>query len=219
MHQQLFARYDVIYLDRVMQTIEWVMMKYMVILVRHWIIFYMAFRILHGLAYDFHISRFTCWFNTYVIQRNAVPDSKVHGAYMGPTWGRQDPVGPHVGWPHELCYQGCLWLLRTIYFSWCLWVPEAPGLFYWHGITLTPAWMNNHRHSIVWYEFTHPFPNFHDSTVEWINSFISQLITHWGQVTHICVSTLTTLIKKMACRLFGAKSLSEPMMEYRYFEQ
>ena len=25
------------------------------------------------------------------------PDSKVHGAYMGPTWGRQDPDGPHVG--------------------------------------------------------------------------------------------------------------------------
>ena len=25
------------------------------------------------------------------------PDSKVHGAYMGPTWGRQDPSGPHVG--------------------------------------------------------------------------------------------------------------------------
>ena len=25
------------------------------------------------------------------------PDSKVHGAYMGPTWSRQDPGGPHVG--------------------------------------------------------------------------------------------------------------------------
>ena len=25
------------------------------------------------------------------------PDSKVHGAYRGPTWGRQDPGGPHVG--------------------------------------------------------------------------------------------------------------------------
>ena len=25
------------------------------------------------------------------------PDSKVYGAYMGPTWGRQDPDGPHVG--------------------------------------------------------------------------------------------------------------------------
>ena len=27
----------------------------------------------------------------------AIPDSKVHGANMGPNWGRQDPVGPHVG--------------------------------------------------------------------------------------------------------------------------
>ena len=25
------------------------------------------------------------------------PDSKVHGASMGPIWGRQDPGGPHVG--------------------------------------------------------------------------------------------------------------------------
>ena len=26
-----------------------------------------------------------------------IADSKVHGANMGPTWGRQDPGGPHVG--------------------------------------------------------------------------------------------------------------------------
>ena len=26
-----------------------------------------------------------------------IPDSKVYGAYMGPTLGRQDPGGPHVG--------------------------------------------------------------------------------------------------------------------------
>ena len=26
-----------------------------------------------------------------------VPNSKVHGANMGPTWGRQDPGGTHVG--------------------------------------------------------------------------------------------------------------------------
>ena len=25
------------------------------------------------------------------------PDSKVHGAKMGPIWGRQDPGGPDVG--------------------------------------------------------------------------------------------------------------------------
>ena len=27
----------------------------------------------------------------------AVPDNKVHGANMGPIWGRQDPGGPHGG--------------------------------------------------------------------------------------------------------------------------
>ena len=27
---------------------------------------------------------------------NDNPDSKVHGAKMGSTWGRQDPGGPHV---------------------------------------------------------------------------------------------------------------------------
>ena len=25
------------------------------------------------------------------------PDSKVHGANMGPIWGRQDQGGPHIG--------------------------------------------------------------------------------------------------------------------------
>ena len=32
------------------------------------------------------------------------PDSKVHGANMGPIWGRQDPGGPHVG--PKFCYLG-----------------------------------------------------------------------------------------------------------------
>ena len=31
-----------------------------------------------------------------VTDRN-YPDSKIHGANTGPIWGRQDPVGPHVG--------------------------------------------------------------------------------------------------------------------------
>ena len=26
-----------------------------------------------------------------------IPDSKVHGANLGPIWGRQEPGGPHVG--------------------------------------------------------------------------------------------------------------------------
>ena len=28
---------------------------------------------------------------------NINPDSKLHGANMGPTWGRHDSGGPHVG--------------------------------------------------------------------------------------------------------------------------
>ena len=28
---------------------------------------------------------------------SSTPDSKVHGANMGPIWDRQDPGGPHVG--------------------------------------------------------------------------------------------------------------------------
>ena len=33
------------------------------------------------------------------------PDSKIHGANMGPTWVLSAPDGPHVG-PREPCYQG-----------------------------------------------------------------------------------------------------------------
>ena len=40
----------------------------------------------------------------YHLKSNS-PDSKVHGANVGPTWGRQDPGGPQC-WPHELCYLG-----------------------------------------------------------------------------------------------------------------
>ena len=41
------------------------------------------------------------WVNWDALPHNEVtsniPDSKVHGADMGPIWGRQDPGGPHVG--------------------------------------------------------------------------------------------------------------------------
>ena len=32
-----------------------------------------------------------------VLRTNRAHDSKVHGANIGPIWGRQDPGGPHVG--------------------------------------------------------------------------------------------------------------------------
>ena len=33
----------------------------------------------------------------YLDSGDGFPDSKVHGANMGPIWGRQDPGGPYVG--------------------------------------------------------------------------------------------------------------------------
>ena len=33
----------------------------------------------------------------YIGMTSKYPENKVHGAYMGPTWGLQDPGGPHVG--------------------------------------------------------------------------------------------------------------------------
>ena len=43
------------------------------------------------------------------IQNNchSYPDSTVHGANMGPIWGRQDPGGPHVG-PMNLAIWVCI---------------------------------------------------------------------------------------------------------------
>ena len=47
------------------------------------------------------------WFRWLVVDNNPLfesvmawciyPDNKLHGANMGPTWGRQDPGGPHLG--------------------------------------------------------------------------------------------------------------------------
>ena len=41
------------------------------------------------------------------------PDSKVHGANMGPIWGRQDPGGPHVG-PMNFAIRELFWRMICI---------------------------------------------------------------------------------------------------------
>ena len=43
---------------------------------------------------------------------------------------------------------------------------------------------------------------------------LNKLLTHWGRVTHICVSKITIIGSVKACRLDGAKPLSEPMLEF-----
>ena len=45
-----------------------------------------------------------------------IPDSKVHGANMGPIWGRQDPGGTHVG-PMNFAIWDMLLFARTSYWT------------------------------------------------------------------------------------------------------
>ena len=47
------------------------------------------------------------WYHKISGYLQRYPDSKVHGANMGPTWGQQDPGGPHVG-PMNLTIRVCI---------------------------------------------------------------------------------------------------------------
>ena len=46
-----------------------------------------------------------------------IPDSKVRGANMGPTWGRQDPGGLHVG-PMNLAIRDIYFYLKKSLHHW-----------------------------------------------------------------------------------------------------
>ena len=73
------------------------------------------------LAFDVHLNSLPCS-TTY--QWLSIPDSKVHGAIMGPIWGRQDPGGPHVRpmnfaiWDDAISCLGALGFPRECHL-WC----------------------------------------------------------------------------------------------------
>ena len=46
------------------------------------------------------------------------PDSKVHGANMGPISGRQGPGGPHVGPKNFAIWVNMLNMIRTLLMVW-----------------------------------------------------------------------------------------------------
>ena len=54
-------------------------------------------------AYEMQDKLYRVW-----CTNNALPDSKVHRANMGPIWDRQDPWGPHVG-PMNFAIWAVLW--------------------------------------------------------------------------------------------------------------
>ena len=66
-----------------------------------------------------------------------IPDSKFHGASMGPVWGRQDPGGPHVG-PMNIAIWDGLTQIRRQAFIW-----TNNGLVYWRiYVLLGPNGLN-----------------------------------------------------------------------------
>ena len=100
----------------------------------------------------------------------ATPDRKVHGANMGPIWGRQDPGGPHVG-PMNFAIWDTIRLNCLPVGKLALWIPvfkslskpsilatmfEMPifyalvhthdGLFVHYTISLSPLYKLSPRH-------------------------------------------------------------------------
>ena len=60
------------------------------------------------------------WYNTAMARNFAThiyPESKVHEAYMGPAWGRQDPSMPHVG-PVNLVIRVIVSSFRNMQSNW-----------------------------------------------------------------------------------------------------
>ena len=93
--------------------------------------------VFHDICQQFQLCIVGVWLP--VAPFSNIPNSKVHGANMGPIWGRQDPGGPHV----------------------------CPMNFaIWDGLPLIPTWISNHMPSKEWDEITYPFLNFNGATVE-----------------------------------------------------
>ena len=93
---------------------------------------------------------------------------------------------------HYFCVSNISSHQWNVYFPWqftvcrvLLWlITGAWDTFYWHDITLIPAWISNYIHYKIWDEFIYPFPNFNCATVctvevwEWISNCIPHFTGH-----------------------------------------
>ena len=73
-------------------------------------------------------------------------------------------------------------------------VLKAEYSFYEHGLTLIPAWINDHMPGNGWYGITYPFPNFNGCTIElweWISNFIPHFVM--GMITYPCWDLSSTI--------------------------
>ena len=77
-----------------------------------------------------------------------IPDSKVHGANMGPTWVLSAPDGPHVG-PMNLAIRDGLQIIHHFVRAWLTnYIPNKPlddFVYLQVGCNLRTRWRVYHR--------------------------------------------------------------------------
>ena len=128
---------------------------------------------------------------------------------MGPIWGRQDSVGPHVG--HMNLLSGALlrndpWYhvtvtssekliemyITKIYLDF-LWLPPGAPSLTWFNIQ---KWISNCTYHKVCDEITYPFTNFSSAAIEvweWISNFIPPFTGY--VITYPCWGSNQTISK------------------------
>ena len=94
-------------------------------------------------------------FEGYASLVDSNPNSKVHGANMGLTWGRQDPGAPHVG-PMKLAirvyyetFRFNLSIYIYIYVCVCMYTFDTNGQFITHEIIVYMKTLSRHRGILV----------------------------------------------------------------------
>ena len=73
------------------------------------------------------------------VEYSTNPDNKVHGTNMGPTWGRRDPGGPHVGPMNLAIWEGSesidlKWMRKPMWIWKQEWLMYTQGELKWVGI-------------------------------------------------------------------------------------
>ena len=64
-------------------------------------------------------------FSNCLCAHERVSDNKIYEAYMGPTWGRQDPGGSHAG-PTNLAVKQFFAFISRKVSIWCMYIANIP---------------------------------------------------------------------------------------------
>ena len=108
----------------------------------------------------------------------SIPDCKVHGANMGPIWGRQDQSGPHIG-PMELVSGICAYHISEDISNAKFQLDVTRHQC--HRLQLNNMIQLGHDDVIIWIRFQHYLPFVRESTRN--GGFFSQRASNtklWG---------------------------------------